>query len=189
MNPVILEWQKALPSFGIVYSGPQDGMSNSQFVEAMMRFEAKYKAYGEVYLGSSPKMSVEQAKKKFQPVNKETDGKTPESKTDKEPTDTKSIDIKVDKVWESFLQQTLPTIGKSYLDPAQASQELENFISKKINKSVTGMIWNDSKKTFNTTPDDVRKALELIESNQKNTDKTAIDQRMYLMSKFLSKKA
>lgn len=73
-------------------------------------------------------------------------------------------------------------------DFASASKNIENKISQAIGKNVSGMIWNDQKKTFNTTIEDVKKALELIQKHSKNTTKQAFferDKRFLKMSKLL----
>lgn len=96
------------------------------------------------------------------------------------------------KVWESFLSQNLPVVGNVYTgDMASAGKKIEAAIGKAINKSMAGIIWNDSKKTFNTTPDDVKKALDLIAAKSENQPKQAeflMDDRIVQMSHWLSEK-
>lgn len=79
------------------------------------------------------------------------------------------------KKWESFLSQSLPVVGKVYDgDLAVAAKKLESQISAKINKPMTGVIWNDQKKQFNTTPEDILAALTTIENHSKLAEKTAV---------------
>lgn len=78
------------------------------------------------------------------------------------------------KEWESFLNQSLPVVGKLYDgDVASSAKKLEAAISKEINKPVAGMIWSDTKKQFNTTPDDIMSALQKIEAHKKSSTKAA----------------
>lgn len=184
VNQAILEWQNALPSFGITYQGPKDGQINQAFIDAMMALEGKYKVYGQIFTGSGTKMSVMDAKKKFllpdTPAKKSIEtSKLPESP---------SI-----KVWESFFSSNLPIVGKVYEgDLVNAAKKIEVAIGKAINKPVVGMIWDDTKKQFNTTPDDVKKALDLIQTHvvstnvsDTKTSKLNLDQRIILMSQLL----
>lgn len=179
VNQAILEWQSALPSFGIPYQGPKDGKVNQSFLDAMMSLEGKYKAYGQIFVGDSIRMSVADAKKKFMisEAPKEIVNTVPKSED-------KSL-----KIWESFLSTNLPVVGKVYDgNLASAAKKIEDTISKIINKPVTGMVWDDTKKQFNTTPDDIKKALDLIQthtfSEMKNAEFT-MDQRVVCMSRLL----
>jgi hypothetical protein len=61
-SSLILDWQNALPVFGIPYTGPKDGKMNQSLIEAMMALENKYQAYGQIFTGSDIKMSVDEAK-------------------------------------------------------------------------------------------------------------------------------
>lgn len=187
VNQAILDWQNALPSFGIAYSGPKDGQANQSFVDAMMTLEGKYKAYGQVFAGGNVIMSVSDAKKKFLGDSKEPA---------KEPTkDSKPVDQSL-KAWESFLSGSLPVVGKVYDgDLAVAAKKIEAAIGKVINKPTAGIIWNDTKKEFNTTPDDVKKALDLIQAHAKTVTqpevkaaKFTLDQRVIRMSQLLLEK-
>jgi hypothetical protein len=96
------------------------------------------------------------------------------------------------KKWESFLSQQLPVVGKLYQgDLATAGKRLETAIAKSIGKPMNGVIWNDTTHNFNTTVEDVQKALELIQAHKTTEIKTAqftIDQRVAKMSQMLLEK-
>lgn len=79
------------------------------------------------------------------------------------------------KDFQSFFNQNNPIIGKLYTGPQDgkvndqiisAAKTAESIIGSKINKSVAGIIWNDSQKKFNTSSSDVRHALDLIQLKQ-----------------------
>lgn len=192
INQAILEWQNALPSFGISYSGPKDGQINQAFIDAMMALEGKYKAYGQIFSGSGVNMSVSDAKKKFMmeaPKDIPKDTQQPElPKLDTPTTSDQSL-----KIWESFLSTNLPVVGKVYDgDLPGAAKKLEAAIGKSINKPMSGIIWSDAKKQFNTTPDDVKKALEMIQAHTEKEVKPAqftSDQRIVRMSQMLFEKS
>lgn len=187
INQAILEWQNVLPAFGIPYSGPKDGQINQAFIDAMMALEGKYKAYGQIFSGSSINMSVSDAKKKFM-IETPKDSPRPELPKSDTPAPTdQSL-----KVWESFLSTNLPVVGKVYDgDLSAAAKKLEATIGKSINKSMAGIIWSDAKKQFNTTPDDVKKALDMIQAHEQKETKQAqftLDHRVVQMSQMLLEK-
>lgn len=156
----ILDWQNSLSEFGINYSGPKNGLMNMQFIAAMMALESKLKAYGELFTGSGVKISVTEAKKKY--LTSKSSG------------------------WESFLSQNLPMVGKVYDgDLAVAGKKLEDRIGKFINKQIRGSIWSDEKQQFNTTPDDIKKSLDLIQSYQNSKSATLDQNRMVKMVELL----
>lgn len=189
IDQMVLEWQNALPAFGVSYSGPKDGQVNQAFVEAMMAFEGKYKAYGQVFAGNKPKMSVVEAKKKFLSEAPKSDA--PVKEVPGTPPEDASL-----KIWESFLSGNLPVVGKVYEgDLAGAAKKIEAVIGKAINKPASGLIWNDAAKKFNTTTDDVKKALDLIQthlssptSGEKKSSDFTLDQRVILMSQMMLEK-
>lgn len=183
LNPIILEWQNALSIFGIVYTGPKDGEMNQAFINAILSLEDKYKAYGQIFTGTGIKMSVSEAKKKFlgetlKPTEISTPAEIP-----------KTNDL---KIWEDFFDNSLPVVGKIYDGKlATTAKKLEASIGKLINKPMSGVIWNDVTKQFNTTPDDIKKALTLLEKHTPTAIKPAqftIDQRIVKMSQILSEK-
>lgn len=193
-DQMVLEWQNALPSFGISYTGPKDGQVNQAFIEAMMALEGKYKAYGQVFAGNKIKMPVTEAKKKF--LSEAPKSEAPKNETSvKEVPAAKPEDGSL-KIWESFLSGNLPVVGKVYDgDLAGAAKKIEAVIGRAINKPASGLIWNDATKKFNTTPDDVKKALDLIQthlssptSGEKQSSDFTLDQRVILMSQMLLEK-
>lgn len=104
-----------------------------------------------------------EVKPEEKPAEAKPESKPEETRQDKKPEDK----APEDQAWISFLSQSLPVVGKVYDgDLSAAAKKIEAAISKAINKPVSGMIWNDSAKKFNTTPDDVKKALLLIEQNK-----------------------
>lgn len=184
-SSLILDWQNALPVFGIPYTGSKDGKMNQSLMEAMMVLENKYKAYGQIFTGSDIKMSVDEAKNKFLGADKSKE-KIPQE-TPKEVQQDSSL-----KKWESFLSQQLPVVGKLYQgDLATAGKRLETAIAKSIDKPMNGVIWNDTTHNFNTTVEDIKKALELIQAHKTTEIKAAqftIDQRVAKMSQMLLEK-
>ncbi len=178
MNQMIIEWQNILPSLNVGYYGPKDGKINSEFIEAMMALEVKYKFYGQLIDSSGVKISVDDAKQKF--LNKVT---IDVSKQDQIPDEDK---------WVNFFSQSLPIVGKIYKgNLAESGKEIERFIEKSIKHPMSGIIWNDKTKQFNTTPDDIIKALELLQKHQSPEVKAAkmtLDQRVIKMSQLLIKK-
>lgn len=184
-SSLILDWQNTLPVFGIPYTGPKDGKMNQSLMEAMMALENKYKAYGQIFTGSDIKMSVDEAKNKFLSADKSKE-KIPQETPKKVQQDSFL------KKWESFLSQQLPVVGKLYQgDLATAGKRLETAIAKSIGKPMNGVIWNDTTHNFNTTVEDIQKALELIQAHKTTEIKTAqftIDQRVAKMSQMLLEK-
>lgn len=101
------------------------------------------------------------------------------------------------KSYQIFLSKTLPLVGKTYSGPTDgqindnliaAAKQVEGTIASFINnKSVNGMIWNDGDKTFNTSPGDIKEALNLIvehKSRQKVSNDGSED-RILTFSKIL----
>jgi len=186
-NKAILDWQNSLPIFGIPYTGPKDGEINQPFIESMMALEGKYKVYGQIFSGNNIRMSVSDAKKILMgDIPKEVSKDSVLLKSD-------SASDPSLKVWESFLSESLPIVGKVYEgDLVSAAKKMEAFIGKAIGKPMNGMIWNDAKKQFNTTTDDVKKALDLIQSHIQTTEvkktELSLDQRVIRFSKILLEK-
>jgi len=106
-------------------------------------------------------------------------GKKPPKKEEKEKG--KKDDATV-KSFQSFFSKSQPVIGKLYagkvdgkMNPelAVAALAAESAIAKAIDdKTVHGSLFNSESKTFNTTVDDLRGALSLIQKN-KGGDKVA----------------
>lgn len=178
MNQMILEWQNILPSLDVKYHGPKDGKMNSEFIEAIMALEAKYKVYGQLIDSSGIKMSFDDAKQKF--LNEVSTN----TSTQKQITENER--------WVDFFSQSLPVVGKIYKgNIAESGKEIEKAIEKFIKYPMSGVIWNDKTQQFNTTPDDIRKALELLQKHQLPEEKVAkltLDQRVIKMSQLLVKK-
>lgn len=187
-NQSILEWQNSFSAFGISYSGPKDGKINADFITAIVAVERKLNAFGQIFTGTGVRMSATDAQKKFLNQVQKTEPAPAAEPTSSVPK-TESQDM---KVWESFLSQNLPVVGSVYNgDLAAAGKTLEAAIGKSINKSLTGVIWNDAKKSFNTTPDDIKKALDLIATKSQTTGKKAeflMDDRIAKLSRWLSEK-
>lgn len=76
------------------------------------------------------------------------------------------------KSFQMFFSKAQPIIGKLYSGPidgivnpdlTKAAKNTESIISKKINNTeIIGSLWNDNKKTFNTTTNDLSSALQII---------------------------
>jgi hypothetical protein len=94
--------------------------------------------------------------------------KTEISSKDQEPS--KELD-KIDELTKSFQSYfNLPTTGIHDQTLISKAKETESILAKELNDdSVKGMIWNDTKKSFNTSVDDVKSALNLIQNNKKTS--------------------
>lgn len=159
---LIMDWQNALPGFGVPYSGPNDGITNSKFYMAMMALESKTKAYGKLYNGTQPIMSVQKAKALFEPST------LPAAPIESTKPQTESLGNKLVE-WEAFLSTTLPVVGKLYspgTDITLAFQALEASIGKEIDKPMAGVIFNPTTKTPNTSTQDILEALKTIQSHK-----------------------
>lgn len=204
-NQKVYDFQLALSSFGIPYHLPKDGSKNgipdTAFVIAVRALESKLQAktgekvFGTIISGNSLLMSADEVAKKFFGKEQKSDKQTQEvTETSKE----ENADSLI-KSFQTLLSQTLPVAGKLYLGPIdgivnkdliKAAKSLEQVISSNIEgKTLNGVIWSDYKKSFNTTPDDIKKALELLELNNKNSkQKTSsnLDQRFIKLAKILN---
>lgn len=183
MNQAILDWQNSFQAFGIPYTGPKNGEINSAFLIAVNALESKFNSPGQILSGFSIKLPVNKAKEKFltqQTPPKELAPKE-EAKLKEEP---KKEEQSKDQEWKQFLSISLSSIGlKSTNDLKQDAKSLENFISDKIKKSVSGMIYNQQTNSFNTSMDDVKSALTLIKEKE-TTQKTARDNRYFEFAKY-----
>jgi len=197
----ILEWQNSFSLFGVNYSGPKDGTLNPQFINAILNVETKYKAFGEILNGDKIIMTVSQAKSKFLNIQQDNSIKPPETKDDSEKLSPNSLTDKEedkkaptslsppdeDKQWVSFFNQNLPLIGKLYNgDLGVTAKNAEIAIGKLINKPMIGVIWNDQKKVFNTTQDDIKNALNLIQQHTQKQAKYTMDYRIMRLAEIFS---
>lgn len=115
------------------------------------------------------KKKVEDAKKQVaQTTDKITDLKQ-ELSSDTKPDD--SI-----RQFQQYLSKSNPVIGTVYSGPIDgivnkelisAAKKVESYISSSLgNNDVYGMLWNDSKNTFNTTVGDLSESLSLLSNNK-----------------------
>ncbi len=201
-NPKILDFQNNLAGLGVAYSGPKDGTSNSQFGAAMMALESKLQAQtgqsmiGRIFDGKNVRMTVSEVMSKF--PQKEAP-KDPTIKDPKKPEDLAPSlpPDQIIKAFQSALGSGLPVVGKLYNGPVDgiyneelvsAAKKIESVIGDRIKKPMAGIIWNDSKKQFNTTPEDIKSALNKLEQNNSVEPKKAElskDQRILKLSKLL----
>lgn len=194
VNQSVLAFQKALPGFGIVYTGNLDGVIDSTFAKAMKNLEELIQAKtGELMIGKifsgNINMSVGDVYRNYFPELKKIPFEPIRS-------DLMKSEIQINKnndtndAFKLLLSENLPIVGKLYNgDLSTAAKTLETVIGKEIGKPMNGIIWNDQKQTFNTTPDDIRKALSLISSHRKDLPKISgimpLDERFLKMSKIL----
>lgn len=201
---------KAKRPLGIGYALPADGVMTPQFIEVLQYLQSALSGTGkkvQLISGKSPAPNALQSLIALDaPVEKpvETKPKSQEKKPseeilDEEEPGIRSIkDLKNPKQlddknaqWESFLSESLPVVGKLYNgDLGKAAQSLEAMIGKEIEKPMTGVIWNDVNKSFNTTTEDIRSALSKIQAHRETAKKQANfkqDERIVRMSQMLQK--
>lgn len=203
-DPLVQQLQayiKATKPLGVGYALPADGVMTPQFEAVLGYLQSAFSGDGHKISLLNGKLvnpsGVAQLQKLLSPAKPETQDKKPaedKSTTEKpEDREIKTLDKKPGEekntAWESFLGQSLPVVGKLYDgDIEKAAKNLEAAIGKEIGKSMAGVIWNDSKKSFNTTPDDIRSALNKIQEHKKTATKTAEftqDQRVLKFAELL----
>lgn len=92
----------------------------------------------------------------------------------------------LNQAFQNLLSENLPIVGTLYNgDLIDAAKKLEMAIGKEINIPMSGMIWNDQKKQFNTTPDDIRKSLDIIQMHKSpKSIQSSRNDRINIMSNF-----
>lgn len=208
-NPSVQQLQafiKAKRPLGIGYALPADGVMTPQFAEVLQYLQSALSSTGkkvQLISGNSPAPDALQSLLSLEPSVPESkpvpqDKKPLEEIPDEEPgvrlikelKNPKKLDEK-NAQWEAFLSESLPVVGRLYNgDLGKAAQNLEAMIGKEIEKTMTGVIWNNVNKSFNTTPDDVRSALSKIQAHKETAKKQANfkqDERIIRMSQMLQK--
>ncbi len=155
---------------GVSYSGPIDGKINNALLASLQKFEIELQlktrkpVMGYIVYGKSINQGgLARAMK----ILREHLGlaKKDDKKTDK----TEMASTQIVKAFQSFFSKSQPLIGTLYGGPIDgkvnsqliaAAKQAENVIASAIgNKAVHGSIYGDK---FNTPPEDVKSALELI---------------------------
>jgi hypothetical protein len=192
----ILQFQKAFPNFGIKYQGPTDGLINPQFVKAMKELEEIIQAksgedvMGQIFTGSGVGMSVGEVFRKFFPQQtapKEEALKEKEDNSFSLPVKSQTSPISSAlKEFQSILKEQGLYLGMvdglPHPEMDAAAKQLENKISAALDGKAVS-IWNSVSKKMQTTPEDIRKALELLEKYQpKLSIKSSVDNRFIKMT-------
>jgi deoxyxylulose-5-phosphate synthase len=164
---------------GARYSGPVDGKVNPALLASLRKFESALQFQtGESVIGSIvfannviSQSGIQNAMK----ILRKHLGIGTKKKTDKPAAEASSQII---KSFQSFFSATQPLIGSLYSGPADgkvnpqliaAAKQAENAIASAIgNKSAHGALWSDKSKTFNTSPSDLKGALQLIVKHKSN---------------------
>lgn len=212
-NSNIRAYQLALPSLGIPYSGTADGIANPDFIRSMRGLEDLIQARtgdsvaGKILSGGNVGLSLTEVYRRWFPErlkSEPTSNKLIDKTDNKHDNKLDSIDVDLpadgkpnenkqdmNDAFKTLLSQDLPLVGRLYNgqgDPSFAAQTLESAIGKEIGKSMAGVIWNDQKKIFNTTPDDIRRALQMIQQHHQDLPKkveSTVDDRFILLSSMM----
>lgn len=196
----IVEFQKALPSFGIKYLGPADGSLNVEFISAMIQLEQAIQSktgkevQGKIFSGGQVLMSPSEVINAFISPSSNKPEVEKEKEVKEAPQPPKSLDnIKSFQIFlkEKGLYAGLVD-GVSNPELSSAAKKLEAQISHLVpGIPINGAIWNEAKQQFNTSVEDVKQALELISNNQGSSKKVspeikqARDRRFATLAKFL----
>lgn len=175
-DPNVLQLQnyiKAVKPLGLGYSLPADGIVTTEFIALLNHLQAllsnkKLNLVNGKTVNPNALAQLVKAVGKELPKVKETKLEKEDVVSSDKPEESKNEDIvNKNSAWESFLSENLPVVGKLYSgDLSKAAKNLEAAIGKEIDKPMSGVIWNESKKSFNTTPDDIRNALNKIQKHK-----------------------
>lgn len=153
---------------GFKYTGKIDGIVNPELINVIKSFELAYLAkHGipiQVVIGSRiNQKGFQEAVRATQQTKQQ-----PEKPQEKKPEEVSSLT----KAFQTFFSQAQPIIGKVYSGPVDgqinaeligAAKKAEDALATGIkNNKIKGMLWNDVKKNFNTSPEDLKQALSLI---------------------------
>lgn len=178
-DPNVLQLQnyiKAVKPLGLNYTGPADGVITTGLIfllhnlQSLLPDKKLNLVNGRTVDPTALSQLVKAVGKELPKVEKPKLEKEDAVISDK-PEDLKESKdediVNKNSAWESFLSESLPVVGKLYDgDLSKAAKNLEAAIGKEIDKPMSGVIWNDSKKSFNTTPDDIRSALNKIQKHK-----------------------
>lgn len=179
-DPNVLQLQnyiKAVKPMGLNYTGSADGVVTTGLIFLLHNLQSLLPDK-KLNLVNGAKVDPTALAQLVKAIGKELP-KVKETKLEKEdvvnsdkPEESKDEDIvNKNSAWESFLSESLPVVGKLYDgDLSKAAKNLEAAIGKEIDKPMSGVIWNESKKSFNTTPDDIRNALNKIQKYKATGD-------------------
>jgi deoxyxylulose-5-phosphate synthase len=171
---------------GARYSGPVDGKVNPSLLASLRKLESALQFHtGEAFIGSIvfgnnviSQSGIQKAVKALRntPWYKKKNEK--KIKKPKENIISPEASAQIVKSFQSFFSATQPLIGALYSGPADgkvnpqliaAAKQAESAIASAIgSKSVHGALWSDKSKTFNTSPSDLKDALQLIVKHKFN---------------------
>lgn len=175
------------PPAGTSYSGPVDGEMNPQLISSLKNLEMAVQArtgkptIGTILNGISINQKAFLETIKSLSAEKE-EVKKEEPKPEDKPVEEKSkeesnLPQESIREFQSFLSSPHPIIGAPYQGPIDglpnnkliaAAKATESAMANALNdKKILGMLWNDSKKTFNTSVEDLSQALNLIQNSKK----------------------
>lgn len=182
-SSLVQQFQTALPSLGVSYSGPVDGLVNPTFINSMLALEMKLEmdtgipAINHIFSGGKVIMPLQTLKEiyfKKKPIETQVkptnDESAPIQQTDSTTTTNDSVVNPDVKNWQSFLSQSLPIIGKLYSGPVDglmnddliaAAKSAEQKVSAKLkNNTIVGKIISNGK--FITDPSDLQEGLNML---------------------------
>jgi hypothetical protein len=153
------------------YPGPIDGKVSRKLLDVLLNFQwtIQRKTGKTANIVSGNSISGQEFSKAMKILQEDILKEKPK---DKEPEKTKEEKSELIKSFQSFLSKSNPIIGAPYKGEvdgisgeklAAVAKSVEAALAVRINnKRIYGALWNNSTKTFNTTVDDLRAALELI---------------------------
>lgn len=169
-SQAVKDYQASLPSLGISYGGPIDGIVNPLFASSMLALEMKLEistgipAVGNIFSGGQIILPLNKMKEIYLKTDKK---ETPE------PVKTKTLkDDELIRQWQQYLSKSLPIVGRLYqgdvdgiINPQliSAVQQLEGKVSSRLkNSSIVGKVWNNR---FLTDPSDMDEGLRILQSS------------------------
>lgn len=203
-NQKVYDFQKALPAFGVKYTIPSggEGISDPAFkiaiktLEVILQNKTNEPFINKIMSGSTLMMSASDVASKYFNKDKSSQN-TSEQEASKAPsTQIPSQPSPSIKSLQQLLSEQLPIAGKLYSGPLDgivnkdlesAAQKLESIIAKETGKPASGLIWNTNSKSFVTTSEDIRTALNLLQNKTKSA--FTHDERFLKFAEILQKQA
>ncbi len=188
---VTIQIQNFLKSspLGISYPYPADGEMRPEVLSALRAFELALQSkigkplVGTIVSGPSIKHSgLTDALNLYKEYIAQSSPKAkPEPKTEELKPEVKDAQI---EAFKSFFSTSHPIIGAPYKgDIAEAAKTAESAIASAINNPAAhGSLWNDKTKSFNTTPEDLLNAVNLIVKHQSKTSSRKSQLQLILAS-------
>ena len=161
---VIQKFMKSSP-LGASYSGPVDGIMNPALLQSVLIFQnkAKTKTGQDISLISGNQIDANGFKKVLELLKSPKE----EGKEEKPA----GSDDPLNNQFEQYLSQSHPIIGTAYQgDLGAAAKKVEGALAAALgNNGIYGKLWNSSSQKFNTTPQDLDQAIQLIVKSKGKT--------------------